>query len=427
MSKVVEVKARSILDSRGYPTVEAQVALDGGAVGVAAVPSGASTGKHEAVELRDQDVGTYNGRGVEQAISNVNSHLREAVLGMDVRDQTQIDNALIHVDGTAEKGRMGANAVLAVSLACAHAAANDNRLALYEYLNPNDATLLPVPFLNVLNGGRHASGSSDIQEFMLVPVGFHSFRDALRCGVEVYHSLGKLLEEKNLPTTVGDEGGFAPSLGSNRAAMDLLMAAIEHADYEPGDQVMLALDVAATELHSERGYNLSVENTLLQGEQLVDMYEDWVARYPLVSIEDGLGEDEWEDWKMMNARLGRLVQSVGDDLYTTNIDRISIGVEQKASNAVLIKPNQIGTLTETFNAINLCNSANWAAMMSHRSGETEDTTIADLAVATRVGQIKSGAPARSERVAKYNRLLRIEEALGSKASYAGMQAFKHLR
>jgi enolase len=364
---------------------------------------------------------------VDQAVSNANLYLREAILGLDVRDQTRIDDALILADGTSDKSRIGANAVLAVSLACAHAAANDNQVGLYQCLNPNDANLLPVPFLNVLNGGRHASGSSDIQEFMLVPVGFDRFSDALRCGVEIYHSLGRLLEERNLPTTVGDEGGFAPSLGSNRAALDLLMMAIQYAGYKPGDQVMLAIDVAATELHSERGYKLSLENALLQGEQLVDMYEDWARSYPLVSIEDGLAEDEWEDWTLMNDRLGGLVQSVGDDLYTTNISRISIGVSERASNAVLIKPNQIGTLTETLNAIDLCNSVNWAAMISHRSGETEDTTIADLAVATRVGQIKAGAPSRSERVAKYNRLLRIEEALGSKATYAGMQAFKHLQ
>jgi enolase len=427
MSNVVDVKARSILDSRGHPTLEAQVALEGGAIGIAAVPSGASTGRYEAVELRDHDESRYHGRGVDQAVSNANLYLREAILGLDVRDQTRIDDALILADGTSDKSRIGANAVLAVSLACAHAAANDNQVGLYQCLNPNDANLLPVPFLNVLNGGRHASGSSDIQEFMLVPVGFDRFSDALRCGVEIYHSLGRLLEERNLPTTVGDEGGFAPSLGSNRAALDLLMMAIQYAGYKPGDQVMLAIDVAATELHSERGYKLSLENALLQGEQLVDMYEDWARSYPLVSIEDGLAEDEWEDWTLMNDRLGGLVQSVGDDLYTTNISRISIGVSERASNAVLIKPNQIGTLTETLNAIDLCNSVNWAAMISHRSGETEDTTIADLAVATRVGQIKAGAPSRSERVAKYNRLLRIEEALGSKATYAGMQAFKHLQ
>jgi enolase len=427
MSNVVEVKARSILDSRGYPTVEAQVVVEGGAIGVAAVPSGASTGKHEAVELRDHDAGAYNGRGVKHAVANVNHHLQEAILGLDVRDQARIDDALIFVDGTSDKSRMGANAMLAVSLACAHAAANDHEVSLYQHINPKDANLLPVPFLNVLNGGRHATRSSDIQEFMLVPVGFNRFSDALRCGVEIYHSLGKLLEDRNFSTTVGDEGGFAPSLGSNRAALDLLMIAIEHAGYEPGDQVMLALDVAATELHSAEGYRLSAENTLLQAEQLVDMYEDWVRRYPLVSIEDGLGEDEWDDWKLMNQRLSRLVQIVGDDLYTTNIDRINIGVKECASNAVLIKPNQIGTLTETFKAIDLCNDAHWAAMMSHRSGETEDTTIADLAVATRVGQIKAGAPSRSERVAKYNRLLRIEETLGSSATYAGMQVFKHLQ
>ena len=427
MSNVVDVKARSILDSRGHPTLEAQVALERGAIGIAAVPSGASTGRYEAVELRDHDESRYHGRGVDQAVSNANLYLREAILGLDVRDQKRIDDALILADGTSDKSRIGANAVLAVSLACAHAAANDNQVGLYQWLNPNDANLLPVPFLNVLNGGRHASGSSDIQEFMLVPVGFDRFSDALRCGVEIYHSLGRLLEERNLPTTVGDEGGFAPSLGSNRAALDLLMMAIQYAGYKPGDQVMLAIDVAATELHSERGYNLSLENALLQGEQLVDMYEDWARSYPLVSIEDGLAEDEWEDWTLMNHRLGGLVQSVGDDLYTTNINRISIGVSERASNAVLIKPNQIGTLTETLNAIDLCNRVNWAAMISHRSGETEDTTIADLAVATRVGQIKAGAPSRSERVAKYNRLLRIEEALGSKATYAGMQAFKHLQ
>tara|TARA_Y100000590_G_scaffold24541_2_gene27924 strand:- start:6568 stop:7848 length:1281 start_codon:yes stop_codon:yes gene_type:complete len=426
MSNVVDIRARSILDSRGYPTVEAQVVVSGGVIGTAAVPSGASTGKHEAVELRDMDRDRYRGKGVEKAVSNVTGVLKDSILGMDIHDQAQIDHALILADGTSDKHRMGANALLAVSLACAHAAANCEQAPLYDYFGANDDKVLPVPFLNVLNGGRHASGASDIQEFMLVPAGFDCFSDALRCGVEIYHALGRLLEEKQLPTTVGDEGGFAPSLGSNRAALDLLMIAIEYAGYKPGDQVMLALDVAATELWSEKGYNLLVENTSLSGEQMVDMYQDWIKSYPLISIEDGLGEDAWEDWKLMNYRLGQLVQSVGDDLYTTNINRINKGVEAGASNAVLIKPNQIGTLTETFDAINLCNKANWAAMMSHRSGETEDTTIADLSVATGVGQIKAGAPARTERVAKYNRLLRIEEALGSSAIYAGMRAFKHL-
>ena len=426
MSNVVDIRARSILDSRGYPTVEAQVVVSGGVIGTAAVPSGASTGKHEAVELRDMDRDRYRGKGVEKAVSNVTSVLKDSILGMDIHDQAQIDHALILADGTSDKHRMGANALLAVSLACAHAAANYEQVPLYDYFGANDDKVLPVPFLNVLNGGRHASGASDIQEFMLVPAGFDCFSDALRCGVEIYHALGRLLEEKQLSTTVGDEGGFAPSLGSNRAALDLLMIAIEYAGYKPGDHVMLALDVAAKELWSEKGYNLSVENTSLSGEQMVDMYQDWIKSYPLISIEDGLGEDAWEDWKLMNYRLGQLVQSVGDDLYTTNINRINKGVEAGASNAVLIKPNQIGTLTETFDAINLCNKANWAAMMSHRSGETEDTTIADLSVATGVGQIKAGAPARTERVAKYNRLLRIEEALGSSAIYAGMRAFKHL-
>ncbi|MBG93917.1 MAG: phosphopyruvate hydratase [Chloroflexi bacterium] len=426
MSNVVDIRARSILDSRGYPTVEAQVVVSGGVIGTAAVPSGASTGKHEAVELRDMDRDRYRGKGVEKAVSNVTGVLKDSILGMDIHDQAQIDHALILADGTSDKHRMGANALLAVSLACAHAAANCEQAPLYDYFGANDDKVLPVPFLNVLNGGRHASGASDIQEFMLVPAGFDCFSDALRCGVEIYHALGRLLEEKQLSTTVGDEGGFAPSLGSNRAALDLLMIAIEYAGYKPGDQVMLALDVAATELWSEKGYNLLVENTSLSGEQMVDMYQDWIKSYPLISIEDGLGEDAWEDWKLMNYRLGQLVQSVGDDLYTTNINRINKGVEAGASNAVLIKPNQIGTLTETFDAINLCNKANWAAMMSHRSGETEDTTIADLSVATGVGQIKAGAPARTERVAKYNRLLRIEEALGSSAIYAGMRAFKHL-
>ena len=426
MSNVVDIRARSILDSRGYPTVEAQVVVSGGVIGTAAVPSGASTGKHEAVELRDMDRDRYRGKGVEKAVSNVTSVLKDSILGMDIHDQAQIDHALILADGTSDKHRMGANALLAVSLACAHAAANYEQVPLYDYFGANDDKVLPVPFLNVLNGGRHASGASDIQEFMLVPAGFDCFSDALRCGVEIYHALGRLLEEKQLSTTVGDEGGFAPSLGSNRAALDLLMIAIEYAGYKPGDQVMLALDVAATELWSEKGYNLLVENTSLSGEQMVDMYQDWIKSYPLISIEDGLGEDAWEDWKLMNYRLGQLVQSVGDDLYTTNINRINKGVEAGASNAVLIKPNQIGTLTETFDAINLCNKANWAAMMSHRSGETEDTTLADLSVATGVGQIQAGAPARTERVAKYNRLLRIEEALGSSAIYAGMRAFKHL-
>ena len=309
MSNVVDIRARSILDSRGYPTVEAQVVVSGGVIGTAAVPSGASTGKHEAVELRDMDRDRYRGKGVEKAVSNVTSVLKDSILGMDIHDQAQIDHALILADGTSDKHRMGANALLAVSLACAHAAANYEQVPLYDYFGANDDKVLPVPFLNVLNGGRHASGASDIQEFMLVPSGFDCFSDALRCGVEIYHALGRLLEEKQLSTTVGDEGGFAPSLGSNRAGLDLLMIAIEYAGYKPGDQVMLALDVAATELWSEKGYNLLVENTSLSGEQMVDMYQDWIKSYPLISIEDGLGEDAWEDWKLMNYRLGQLVQS----------------------------------------------------------------------------------------------------------------------
>ena len=401
--------------------------LEGGALGRAAVPSGASTGLHEAVELRDGDPLRFGGKGVLRAVAHINEVIAPALRGQDATQQEAVDKALLELDGTPNKARLGANALLAVSLAVAHAAAASRRQPLYRYLARGAEVTLPVPQLNILNGGRHAQGSTDFQEFMVVPASLPTFREALRAGVEVYQALREILLEKGYSTTVGDEGGFAPSLSSNVQAVELVLAAIERAGYRPGEQCWIALDVAASELYHDGQYVLEREGTRLSSTAMTELYGRWAAQYPILSIEDGLAEDDWEGWPHLQLRLGKRVQLVGDDLYTTNTERIQRGIREQSTNAVLIKPNQIGTLTETLEALHLARQAGWGIVVSHRSGETEDTTIADLAVATSAGQIKTGAPSRSERVAKYNRLLRIEEELGAQARYAGLDAFKHVR
>ncbi len=425
MSRIQSVCAREILDSRGNPTVEAVVVLDDGAEGWAAVPSGASTGAHEAVELRDGDSARYDGKGVQTAVANVNTRIAEAVRGLDPADQEAVDRAMLDLDGTPDKSALGANAILAVSLATAGAAARSAGLPLYRRLG--DGAVLPTPMLNLLNGGRHAMDSTDFQEFMVMPVGFTSFREALRCGAEVYQALRKIVAARGMSTNVGDEGGVAPSLDTNVAAVELLIEAIERAGYRPGEDCVLALDVAASEFYVDGKYALAKEGATLTSAELVGYYEEWTARYPIVSIEDGLVEDDWEGWALLAARLGDRVQLVGDDLFTTNTERIARGIRERSANAVLVKLNQIGSLTETRAAIEMTQQAGWNAVISHRSGETEDTAIADLAVAVSAGQIKTGAPARSERVAKYNRLLRIEAELGDAATYAGAAPFSNLR
>ncbi len=417
--KIASVRAREVLDSRGNPTLEVEVALDDGSVGRAIVPSGASTGAHEALELRDGDPARYGGKGVLRAVANVHEVIGPALVGRSPFDQEAIDRLLLELDGTANKSRLGANAVLGVSLAVAHAAAAARRLPLYQYLGGPDAHRLPLPLFNILNGGRHARGGVDFQEFMVAPIGAATFAEALRWGAEVYHALGRLLEERGLATGVGDEGGFAPALDRNEDALALVLAAIERAGRRPGDEVALALDAAASELYRDGRYHLSREGRVLSSAEMVSLWEDWCARYPIVSIEDGLAEDDWDGWRRLTERLGRDVQLVGDDLFVTSVERLQRGIEAGAANAILVKPNQVGTLTETLAAVRAARQARYAAIVSHRSGETEDTTIADLAVATGVGQIKTGAPARGERTAKYNRLLRIEEELGERARYAG--------
>ncbi len=430
MFEIEELRAREILDSRGNPTLEADCFLGGGAMGRAAVPSGASTGSREALELRDGGE-RYLGKGVQQAVANINGELATELTGMDARDQGLIDRTLIEIDGTPDKSRLGANAMLGVSLAIAKAAAEACALPLYAYLGGPQATVMPVPMLNVLNGGAHADNSVDIQEFMLVPVGQESFAEALRAGTEIYHRLKGVLKKSGLSTAIGDEGGFAPNLKSNREALDLLVAAIEAAGLEPGKDIALALDVAASEFaggNGGAGYDLAGEGKSgLAASDLVDLYEEWVGAYPLVSIEDGLSEGDWEGWKLLTERLGSRVQLVGDDLFVTNTEILSRGIREGVANALLVKLNQIGTLTETLEAVELAKTNGYANVISHRSGETEDTTIADLAVATRVGQIKTGAPCRSDRVAKYNRLLRIEEELEGAGSYPGPSAFPRQR
>lgn len=424
--KIVRVHAREILDSRGNPTVEVEVQLADGSTGVAAVPSGASTGTHEAVELRDGDPTRYGGKGVQTAVANVNGEIAELVTGLSAFDQVAIDRALIELDGTANKGRLGANAILGVSLAVARAAAASARLPLYRYLGGPTAHVLPVPMFNILNGGKHALDSTDFQEFMVMPVGARTFSEALRMGAEVYHALHRLLAQRGYATSVGDEGGFAPHLPGNREAVELVLDAIKAAGYRAGEQVVLALDPATSELFADGRYTLPKEGRSLSATELVDLWQDWCVRYPIVSIEDGMAEDDWSGWRELTQRLGDRIQLVGDDLFVTNTERLARGIREGVANAILIKLNQIGTLTETIAAIELAKRAGYATVISHRSGETEDTTIADLAVATHAGQIKTGAPARSERVAKYNRLLQIEEELGSAARYAGWSALRRV-
>lgn len=422
MSLIDEVYAREILDSRGNPTVEVEVTLEDGSMGRAAVPSGASTGAFEAVELRDGDKTRYLGKGVLDAVENVNAEIAPEIEGLDPFDQPGLDRELIALDGTENKGKLGANAILGVSLASAKAAAECIGLPLYQYLGGVNAKQLPVPMMNILNGGKHADNNVDIQEFMIMPVGAKSFREALRMGTEVYHSLKAVLKEKSLATAIGDEGGFAPSLESNADALLAIVDAIQRAGYVPGDDVALALDVAATELYKDGVYVLEGEGLKKTSEEMIEYYEGLIEKYPIVSIEDGLAEEDWEGWKKLTERIGSKIQLVGDDLFVTNPVRLSKGIKEKCANSILIKLNQIGTLTETLDAIEMAKRAGYTAVISHRSGETEDVTMAHVAVATNAGQIKTGAPARTERVAKYNELLRIEEELGETAIYPGKDA-----
>jgi len=420
------IVAREILDSRGNPTVEVEVALGGGVRGRAAVPSGASTGVHEALELRDGDKGRYSGKGVLKAVANVNDVIAGQMAGWDAADQAGIDARLLEMDGTPNKGKLGANAMLGVSLAVAHAVANALYMPLYRYIGGVHAHVLPVPMMNILNGGKHAMDGPDLQEFMVMPVGAPTFAEALRWGSEVYHALKGVLKAKGYSTSVGDEGGFAPSLKANAEAIEVILEAIEKAGYKPGEQVRIALDPAASEFFEDGKYVLQKEGRTLTGAEMVDFYADWVEKYPIISIEDGLAEDDWDSWVLMMDRLGDRVQIVGDDLLVTNVARVRKAIELGACNSLLCKVNQIGTLTEAIAAVQLAQRAGWTAVVSHRSGETEDATIADLAVALNTGQIKTGAPCRSDRVAKYNQLIRIEQDLGGQAVYAGLAAFNNL-
>jgi enolase len=423
--RIESIRAREVLDSRGNPTVEVEVSLADGSKGAAIVPSGASTGAHEAVELRDRDSSRYGGRGVMTAVANVENVIRPALLGKQAEDQRGNDDILVGLDGTPNKSRLGANAILGVSLAMAHAAAASAGLPLYRYLMSGDKEpLLPVPMFNILNGGQHARDSTDFQEFMVMPVGAPTYREGLRAAVEVYHELKSILASEGHSTNVGDEGGFAPSLGSNEEAIELILRAIRGAGYDPGGDVVLALDPATTELYEQGRYVLGTENRDLSSRELIELWQDWCSRYPIASIEDGMSEDDWGGWRALTEQIGDRVQLVGDDLFVTNPERLARGIDEGAANSILIKLNQIGTLSETLDTVALAASAGWTAVISHRSGETEDTTIADLAVATGAGQAKFGAPCRGERLAKYNRLLRIEEELGSEARYAGRAAFK---
>lgn len=426
MSAIVDIIAREIIDSRGNPTVEADVLLESGIIGRAAVPSGASTGTKEAVELRDGDKSRYLGKGVLQAVENVNTEIAEALVGLDVEEQSFIDNILIELDGTENKERLGANAILAVSMACARAAAEESGLPLYRYLGGSGQMQLPTPMMNIINGGAHAANSVDMQEFMIIPAGLPSFREALRAGAEVFHALNKILHKNGLATTVGDEGGFAPDLPSNESAIQYILEAITDAGYEPGRDILLGLDCASSEFYKDGKYHLESEGLQLTSAQFTDYLATWVDKYPIISIEDGMSEHDWDGWKLLTDRLGKTVQLVGDDLFVTNAKILSEGIKRGVANSVLIKVNQIGTLTETFNTIETAKRAGYTSVISHRSGETEDTTIADISVATNALQIKTGSLSRSERIAKYNQLLRIEEELGSATSYAGMGAFYHL-
>lgn len=427
MAMITEVYAREILDSRGNPTVEVEVCLEDGAMGRAAVPSGASTGVHEAVELRDGDKERYLGKGVTKAVDNVNDIIAEAIIGLDATRQTEIDELLVRLDGTPNKGRLGANAILGVSMAVAKAAAASVGLPLYLYLGGVAAKELPVPMMNILNGGEHADNNVDIQEFMIMPVGAKSFSEALRMNAEIYHNLKALLKEKGLSTALGDEGGFAPNLKSNADAIEVILEATERAGYKPGKDIVMAMDVASSEFYVDGKYKMTGEGVEMTSEEMVDYLAGLCEKYPIISIEDGMAEDDWDGWKKLTKKLGKKVQLVGDDLFVTNEERLVQGIEKGVANAILIKVNQIGTLTETFNAIETAKRAGYTCIISHRSGETEDTTLADIAVAVNAGQIKTGAPARTDRVAKYNQLLRIEEDLGKAAKYNGMKVFYNIK
>ncbi|ASS76498.1 phosphopyruvate hydratase [Tumebacillus algifaecis] len=427
MSIIYDVRAREVLDSRGNPTVEVEVETETGIIGRAMVPSGASTGAYEAVELRDGDQGRYLGKGVLQAVENVNEELGPELIGQDIFDQVGIDNLMISLDATPNKSKYGANAILGISMAVAHAAAKELGLPLYTYLGGFNAKQLPVPMMNILNGGQHADNTVDFQEFMVMPVGAETFREALRMGAEVFHSLKNVLKAQGLNTAVGDEGGFAPNLKTNEEAITLIMSAIEKAGYTPGEDIMLALDVAATEMFKDGNYHLEGEGVTKTSAEMVAMYEELVNKYPIISIEDGLSEDDWDGWKLLTDRIGERVQLVGDDLFVTNTERLADGIAKGVGNSILVKVNQIGTLTETFDAIEMAKRAGYTAVISHRSGETEDVTIADIAVATNAGQIKTGAPSRTDRVAKYNQLLRIEDMLDYTAQYGGKSAFYNIK
>ena len=426
MSTICKVHGREVLDSRGNPTVEVDLRLSDGTLGRAIVPSGASTGEHEALEMRDGDKSRYMGKGVLSAIASVNDAIAPELLGLPPYDQKALDEVMLALDGTPTKSRLGANAILGVSMAAAHAAANSLRMPLFAYLGGIHAHLLPTPMMNIMNGGKHALGSTDFQEFMVMPVGAPTFREALRWGAEIYHQLEIVLHDRGYQTTVGDEGGFAPSLGSNQAALDVIMEAIEKAGYSAGEDVFIALDPATSEIYEDGVYNLEIEDRRLSGEEMVDFWHDWCERYPIISIEDGLDENDWVNWSRLVAKIGDRVQIVGDDLLVTNADKVKRAINEKAANSLLFKVNQIGSLTEAFAAGQLAQRHNMTVVTSHRSGETEDNTIADIAVAMNSGQIKTGAPARTDRIAKYNQLLRIEELLGSAARYAGTAAFTNL-
>lgn len=427
MAMITEVYAREIMDSRGNPTVEVEVVLDDGAVGRAAVPSGASTGVHEAVELRDGDKSRYLGKGVLKAVENVNDIIADAIIGLEATRQTEIDELLIRLDGTPNKGKLGANAILGVSMAVAKAAASSVGLPLYLYLGGVAAKELPVPMMNILNGGSHADNNVDIQEFMIMPVGAKSFAECLRMNAEIYHNLKALLKEKGLSTGLGDEGGFAPNLKSNAEAIEVILEATVRAGYKPGKDIVLAMDVASSEFYKDGVYNMAGEGIVKTSDEMVEYLAELCAKYPIISIEDGLAEDDWDGWKKLTKKLGKKVQLVGDDLFVTNEARLAQGIKKGVANAILIKVNQIGTLTETFNAIETAKRAGYTCVISHRSGETEDTTLADIAVAVNAGQIKTGAPARTDRVAKYNQLLRIEEDLGAAAKYRGKEVFYNIK
>ncbi len=424
MSKIKSIIAREILDSRGNPTLEAEVTLESGEMGRAAVPSGASTGEREAIELRDGDKSRYSGKGVSKAVSHVNNEIAKAVVGMDIHDQRAIDEKMIALDGTENKSNLGANALLAVSLAVAHTAAIANKKPLYANLGGDNAVTLPVPMMNIINGGEHANNSVDLQEFMIIPVGAPTFKEALRYGAEVFHALKKVLDDMGLNTAVGDEGGFAPDLPSNEAAIEVILQAIENAGFKPGEDVCLGVDAASSEFYEDGLYKLKSENKEFNSAEFIDYLAAWVDKYPLISIEDGMDENDWEGWSLITQKLGDKVQLVGDDLFVTNTKILQQGIDKNIANSILIKVNQIGTLTETLEAIEMAHNACYTAVISHRSGETEDTTIADLAVATNSGQIKTGSLSRSDRIAKYNQLLRIEEQLGERAVYPGIKAFK---